>query len=479
MLASLSLPEKQELLTLLEEKHRRLCRRDLTAWCIDALEPFDQTPAAVHRLIIRELEAVTRGETTRLMLLLPRGHGKSTYGSALFPPWFLAQKPHLRVVAASGTERLGVQFSYAAQRFVRSAGGVLGLSLDRENVLNWSLSNGGEYVTVGAGGQITGRRSDLVVLDDVVPGREAANSLLARDKVWQWWQGDVLGTLKPNGRVIVIMTHWHEDDFAGRLMQQEGNRWRVISLPAIAEGNSDLLGRMPGEALWPEWLSLDALGEKRAEIGEMEWAAQFQQRPRPLEGSLFKTGQIQVLDIAPHLHGATVARGWDLAATAQTGTRDPDWTAGVKMARLPSGLFVVLDVVRERLGPDGVRNLIRNIASQDGHGVKISLPQDPGQAGVAQALEFTRLLSGMNVVTSRETGEKSTRAAPYASQCNGGNVAVVRGPWNAAYLDELGSFPSGSKDDQVDASSRVFEEVGLGNRPLIVSDRMLQALGAR
>ena len=226
----------------------------------------------------------------------------------------------------------------------------------------------------------------------------------------------------------------------------------MVSLPAIAEEN-DALGRAPGEWLWSD----DAYGyssELRKVYNEYEaagatrdWAALYQQRPRPLEGSLFKVGNISVLDAMPA--GGITVRAWDLAATAQTGTRDPDWTVGLKMTRLPEGRFIVSDVRRLRGGPDEIEALIVNTAMQDGKAVKISLPQDPGQAGKQQVFYLTRKLWGFAVESSPETGAKETRAAPFASQVNVGNVCLVRGPWNAAYLDELAGFPSGIHDDQL------------------------------
>jgi predicted phage terminase large subunit-like protein len=117
---------------------------------------------------------------------------------------------------------------------------------------------------------------------------------------------------------------------------------------------------------------------------------------------------------------------------------------------------VVADVMRLRGGPEMVRAAILNTAAQDGRDVPISLPQDPGQAGKAQAADFIRALAGYRVTASPETGSKATRAAPVAAQCNIGNLAVLRGGWTMAYLEELRGFPGGGKDDQVDATSRAF-----------------------
>jgi predicted phage terminase large subunit-like protein len=149
-------------------------------------------------------------------------------------------------------------------------------------------------------------------------------------------------------------------------------------------------------------------------------------------------------------------RAWDLAATRELGTRDPDWTVGAKLTRTSEGRFVVEDVVRLRGSPDEVEAAIVATASRDGAGVQIRLPQDPGQAGKAQALYLTRKLAGYRVHSQPVTGDKSTRAAPLAAQVNVGNVSIVQAPWNRALLDELASFPSGAHDDQVDALADAF-----------------------
>ena len=274
------------------------------------------------------------------------------------------------------------------------------------------------------------------------------------------------------------MTRWHEDDLGGRLlrdMEEGGDQWTVLSLPAIAEDPSreydpgsglpewlymqpDPLDRPPGDALWPEWENETALMRKRTVVGEVEWSAQYQQRPAPGSGTIFQTDsirQVQTLPAKPVL----VARGWDLAATEQVGTRDPDWTVGVKMAVLEDGSFAVLDVKRIRGTPNEVEALVVATAGEDGYDVAIDLPQDPGQAGKSQIHYLVGKLAGYTVYSSVETGDKATRAMPYASQVEVGNVLVLLRHWTRTYIAELKSFPSGSKDDQVDASSRAFTRI--------------------
>jgi predicted phage terminase large subunit-like protein len=259
-------------------------------------------------------------------------------------------------------------------------------------------------------------------------------------------------------------TRWHEDDLAGRLLATEADRWRVLCLPAEAE-DDDPLGRAPGEWLWSDddygygatLADIKNVLEERGAVGE--WWSQYQQRPRRPGGTIFQTAMIEVIDAAPA--GGDVVRRWDLAATAESSqSRDPDWTRGLKLQRLPSGKLVVLDIVSERGGPDKVDAAIIATASRDRaeHGpfVKIGLPQDPGEAGKTRVIYLTRRLSGYLVVASRETGDKQERAGPIASQCNVGNLAVIKADWNRAFFDELAAFPTGAHDDQVDALSGAF-----------------------
>jgi predicted phage terminase large subunit-like protein len=419
---------------------------------------------------------VAGGETKRLMVNMPPGSAKSTYGSVLFPPWLLSRRAHLNIIGASNTSTMAEAFSRRVMQTIRDYPATLGYTLGRESAEQWDTSNGGRYRSAGIGGAIAGTRADIVLIDDPTRSRADAESETVRESQWAWFTGDLRTRLKPDASIVVIMTRWHPDDLGGRLLDRQPGLWRVISLPAEAEEN-DALGRQPGEFLWSDdtygygqELRL-AKAEYEAAAAMRDWSALYQQRPVSAEGSLFKTAQIGVMEAAPA--GGNIARAWDLAATAQIGTRDPDWTAGVKLARLPDGRFTVLDVVRVRGGPDEVEAAIVNTAAQDGRGVRIGLPQDPGQAGKAQVLYLTRKLAGYRIESSPETGDKATRAAPVASQVNVGNFHIVRAQWNAAFLDELSAFPSGVHDDQVDALGRAFSMVGMARAPIIVDPRAL------
>ncbi len=440
---------------LAERRLRRALRASLAAWVRAALVGTGHEPAEHHRLLIAELEGVAEGTTDRLMLLLPPGSAKSTYASLLFPAWWFARHPRSSVIAASHTGALARHFGAGVRTLLEEHGVRLAASLSRGARASGRFSTvaGGHYFAVGARGAVTGRRADLLLIDDPICSQAEADSAAARERLWSWFRSDLVTRLRPGGRIVLVMTRWHPDDLAGRLLEA-GEAWRVVRLPALAEAR-DPLGRAEGEALWPAWEDREALLRKRRMLGERAFAALFQQAPVREQGRLFSPGRMPILEQLPDGLGCRVVRAWDLASGGDEAS-DPDWTVGVKLLRDTEGRFVVLDVIRLRGAPARVEAAIRGAAVADGVGVPVGLPQDPGQAGRSQVAYLTRQLAGFRVVSSTETGAKETRAMPVASQVDAGNVALRRAGWNRDLIEELADFPHGRKDDQVDALSRAF-----------------------
>lgn len=179
---------------------------------------------------------------------------------------------------------------------------------------------------------------------------------------------------------------------------------------------------------------------------------------RPSAGLYFQREWVEVVDAAPA--GLNVVRGWDLAATPESDGNDPDWTTGTKIGLASDGTYYVLHHVYDRLSPNGVERLIRNTASQDGVGVRVKLPQDPGQAGKAQVKSLAKMLAGFDVRSATVTGDKVTRFSPFSAQAEAGNVKVVRGSWNERWFSELENFPPDQgHDDDADSTAEAFNEL--------------------
>jgi predicted phage terminase large subunit-like protein len=262
-------------------------------------------------------------------------------------------------------------------------------------------------------------------------------------------------------------TRWHEADLAGRILaSEEGPRWTVVNLPAIAEAG-DPLGRELGQALCPARYDEAALAERRMVLGSYAFNALYQGHPSPPGGGMFQRDWFSIVNAAPA--DATRVRYWDKAGSENSG----DYSAGVKLARDADGVFYIEDVVRGQWSALARERIMRQTAEMDGGNVSIGIEQEPGSggkesaessirnlAGFAVSAESSiRNLAGFAVSAEKVTGEKGVRAMPFAAQCEARNVKIVRGAWNGAYLDELCSFPYGAHDDQIDGSSGAFAKL--------------------
>lgn len=429
---------------------RRAIRRDLGAWCPHALKPQGFVPASHHRLLIRELQAVARGECDRLMVFMPPGSAKSTYTSDLFPPWFLAQGRDRSIIAASNTADLAQSFSRRVRGRIREHGVLLGYGLEREAEELWTTTNGGQYRAAGVGGVITGLRADLAIIDDPIRSREDADSDIRRNRVWEWYQDDLTTRLRPGASVVLVQTRWHEDDLAGRLLEREGPRWRVLSLPAIAEAPDDPLGRLPGTPLWGD----DAYGygadllARQSSAEARTWAALYQQRPAPAEGSLFQRRWLR-RERQPERERMRVYGGSDYAVTSNGG----DYTVHAVVGMDQDGALHLLDLWRQQASSDVWVEAFCDLVLK---WRPLGWAEEHGQikAGVGPFLE-RRMRERRAFVARRQfptRGDKATRAQSIIGRMAMDGLTVpVDAPWVADLEAELLSFPAGKHDDQVDA----------------------------
>jgi predicted phage terminase large subunit-like protein len=437
------------------------CFNSLLAFCTAVMAARGYKPDLHHRLLISKLEAVERGELKRLIVMMPPGSAKTTYATHLFSVWFAARRAARNVVLASYGSQLAEENSYKAHAIIEEHGSLLDVKADTHAKERWRLSNSSALGAVGVGTAITGFRSNLILIDDPVKGFAEAQSETVRDACWNWWISDIYTRLDPGAAVVVIMTRWHQDDLVGRILESDPDGWEILKIPAKALDN-DPLGRKPGEWLWaddPNYTyakdKLEVAYEYYRKAGAMrQFEALFQQNPLPGDGALFDVKKIRMVAAAPA--GGRLIRAWDLAATSQITARDPDWTRGFLLQETPEKAYCIRDLASIRGGPDEVERLIRETAMRDGKNVKISIPQDPGQAGKMQILYYARVLAGYTLISERPTGDKATRAAPFASQVNVGNMSMVIAPWNKEALEEFGAFPSAPHDDIVDSGSDAF-----------------------
>lgn len=429
---------------------RRAVRRDFGLWCEHALAPQGFVPAAHHRLLIRELQAVADGVHDRLAVFMPPGSAKSTYTSDLFPAWFLAQGRDRRVIATSNTADLAGTFSRRVRGRIRMHGPTLGYGLQREAEDFWSTTNGGEYRAAGIGGVITGLRADLALIDDPVKSREEADSETRRNRVWDWFQDDLRTRLRPGAAIVVVQTRWNEDDLSGRLLETQRDQWRVVSLPAEAELD-DPLGRAPGEMLWADdaYGYAASLARVKAEASTRSWSALYQQRPVPEAGGYFQSVWLHPADSVPDRATMRVYGASDYAVTANGG----DYTVHVVVGMDPNGRLWLLDLWRGQTAADV---WIETFCDLVRAWRPIGWGEEAGQirAGVGPFLE--RRMRERQAFVARQTfptrGDKSVRAQSIRGRMALDGLHLPRqAPWRQALEAELLTFPAGKHDDQVDA----------------------------
>lgn len=342
--------------------------------------------------------------------------------------------------------------------------------------ITWEKT-GGSMITAGVGGPITGRGADLAIVDDPIKNAEEAFSPTVREKTWEWFQSTFMSRLEPGARVIVIQTRWHEDDLAGRLIEasnQGGEHWNVINFPALAYEESgtlgyerDILGRKPGEALWPERYDEKALNKIRVERGEYWFSALYQQKPIPTGKSIFNRADKRnytttgvAMDGSNYIYqlqtpsGPEIVSGFELfkfatvdlaVSTKQTA----DFTVVSTWGLTPTSDLILLDVQRIRLeGPDQTPLLTSVWLSQ--HPTAFYIEATAYQLSLIQ----TALRAGLPVFPVTPDKDKIARALPAAAKMKAGKIYFpLVADWLPEVEKELFNFPAAKHDDFVDTLS--------------------------
>lgn len=409
-----------------------------------------------HKLVCDALMRVFNGETTRLIINIPPRYSKTELAVVNFIAWALGRCPDAEFIHASYSATLAVNNSVKVRSLVQHEAYqniFQAVELSEEAKAHWKTTAGGVMYATGTGGTITGfgagKMRDgfggAIIIDDPHKADEARSDTM-RQNVIDWFQNTLESRKNsPHTPIIVIMQRLHENDLSGWLLNGgNGEEWEHLCLSAIQDD---------GTALWAAKHDIETLF-KMEQAAPYVFAGQYRQMPAPPDGGVFKPHNIQIIPTLPSEH-ITWVRGWDFASTANDG----DYTAGAKLGRLADGRYVIADVVHGQWGVDERDKTLHNTAQSDGKNVKISIPQDPGQAGKTQALYLTRQLAGFSVSASPESGSKIIRAEPFAAQVNVGNVLMLKGVWNNGLIDEMRMFPNGSHDDRIDACSRAFMEL--------------------
>lgn len=458
------------------------------AWPI--LEPGREFVEGWHiGAICEHLEAVSRGEITRLLMNVPPGCMKSLTTEVFWPAWEWGPQNHpdYRYVSASYSEALTIRDNRKMRSLVSDKwymdnwGKRVQLDPEQNSKTRFDTMQKGFKIATSVGGLGTGERGDRVIIDDPHNVKDGESEAVRNSTIL--WFTETMPTRvndPEKSAIVIIMQRVHEQDVSGYIVAKELG-YTHLMLPMEYEPERKCYTSIgfedprteENELLWPKRMTRAVVERDKKVMGTYASAGQFQQRPSPRGGGMFKREWFEVVDAVP-AGARRISRGWDLAATE---TINAAYTAGCKISEM-NGIYYIEDMIRFRGSPTKVDDALKNTASQDGTNVRISIPQDPGQAGKSQKKYLSGLLVGYDVRFSPETGDKETRAMPLSAQAEAGNVKVLRGPWNGAFFDEICTFPAGEFKDQVDAASRAFNEL-LGKKKTTVPVAPVQiSLGA-
>lgn len=437
--------------------------------------------ATHHQVLAAALEAVERGELPRLIITLPPRHGKSQIASKAFPAWFMGRDPYRQLIVASYSAEMAEDFGRTVREYMQTPTYQQifpGCSLRKGGAASDRVETkeGGIGVFVGAGGALTGRGADVLLIDDPVKHREDANSATMRDKLWGWFTDVAMTRLMGGmGRVVIIQTRWHEDDLVGRLTDptnrhynaENAAMWKIIAFPALAE-DDDIMGRKRDEPLWPERITFKFLDSQRR-LSPKGFAALYQGRPAPEDGDFFKKEWMttyQPNELPRNLrkycssdHAVSLAQDRDPTVLIPCGV-DEEGT-----------IWILPDVWWRRAETDDVVDAMMELMSQHkpliwwaerGHISKAIGPF------LRKRMQEEAVYCAIDEVVPVK--DKQTRAQSIQGRMSMGKVRFPGfSPWWEAARQQMLTFPAGKNDDFVDAIAYIG--LGLGRMATATAPR--------
>lgn len=408
------------------------------------------------KLLEKKLFEVVRGKCKRLIVSMPPRHGKSQMISRYFPFWYLGRHPDKRIILASYSHDFAASWGNKLLAHFREHGEAmfdtrLNPKLQRGDEFEF-LGHDGGFKAVGIGGGGMGRGADILIIDDPIKNPEEALSQTIREKHWDWYTTAAESRLEPGGTVILVMTRWHYDDLAGRIIaysKEHGEHWDIIDLPALAETN-DILGREEGEALWPARYDRADLEQKRRLNGSFWFSALYQQKPIAGEYQIFKEEYWRFYSGLPKENIIFTVTFWD---TAFKSGEMNDYSVGLTMA-VTDRHFYVVGMYRGKPTFEQLKQAVLQ-QYQAFKPDKILIEDAASGQSLLQELKFSREKLPIKAVAPEN---KEIKAHRVSAQFENNRVYLREGAqYNGDIITELAAFPSGAHDDIVDCFTGCIE----------------------
>lgn len=437
-----------------------------------------------HRKLAQIFEDIANGKKKRVIVNIAPRHGKSELISYLAPAWFLGKYPHKKVIMASHTADLAVNFGRRVRNLVgadayKDIFPQVELQADSKSASRWGTNFNGEYFAIGVGGALAGRGADLFIIDDPHSEQDAK---LGRPDVfkpaWEWFQSGPLQRLMPGGSIIVVMTRWSKLDLTGEIVNQmirndEVDPWEVVEFPAIIENKQ---GEM--ESLWPAFWPLEELLAKKAALDIRYWNSQYMQNPVSEEGALIKREWWKIWeDETPPPCEFTIMT----LDAAQEANNRSDYNA-----LLTWGVFfneevnnyniILLNAIKKRLEFPELKELcIEEYKDWEPDSFIVEKKSN----GAALYQEFRRMGIPVAEYTPGKGQDKISRVNAVSDLFRSGIVWAPDHRWAHEVIEECNDFPSGANDDLVDATTLALMRFRQGGFVRLPSDEAEDIQGFR
>jgi predicted phage terminase large subunit-like protein len=463
-LPTLSIKEKMELFDMLEERERRYgvaaARQDMISFAKRVYPGFKVGPH--HRKLAKIFTDVIEGRKNRVIINIAPRMGKSEFSSYLFPAYFLGKYPDKKIIMGTHTASLSEDFGRKVRNLIdsedyRELFPQTVVADDQKAAGKWSTAAGGQYYAAGVGGALAGRGADLFVVDDPHSEQDVkANSRLAFDTAWSWFQTGPLQRLMPGGGIIVVMTRWGKLDLTGRLIDYqtknpEAPPWEIVELPAILnEGTDD------EKSLWPEQWPLAALKSAKASIDPQYWNAQYMQQPTSDNAAIISRKNWRIWEPEDPPTCEYIIQSWDTAFEAKTSadySACTTWGVFYNEEENDAAQVILLDAFKDRMQfPELKATALKHYKEWEPDAFIV----EKKAAGAPLIQELRRMGIPVQETNPSRGNDKIVRLNAVADLFSSGTVWAPDTRWAREVIEEVASFPNGENDDYVDTTSQAL-----------------------
>jgi len=444
-------------------KQRELVRKDYWRYCelvhtdINGTHQWVRTKHLmfVTKEVQKFIETDTGNPYDILGIHLPVQTGKSFTLTETLPSWFLGCNPTKNVIVASYNDEFAQKFGRKNLDKVETFGKVLfDIEVSRKKKSNDTFEiegTKGGMISRGIQGGITGNPAQLIIIDDPVKNREEANSETTRNKIWNEWESSIRTRIAAGGKIIVIMSRWHEDDLIGRL-ESSDPFFRNLVIPMECESDDDPLGRQVGDSIAPELGKDNEWLKKFKEVclqgeGLSTWNSLYQGRPSSEKGNIIKKEWWQYYDELPRIDLMVMS-----VDCAFEGKQTSDKVAIQVWGKTGANVYLV-DSINERMGFNDTVKAIRSVKAKYPDITMTLIEKKANGAAVIDTLRSE--IAGIIPIEPR--GSKIARVEAVTPYIESGNVYLPRFQrFTEEFVDQCSTFPRGKNDDMVDAMSQML-----------------------